>query len=366
MSYPNLFHYINTNTITIGNVREACQEESNILQQNILNAVNNASTSMDETQEYLPLTQNITRAMGDFWFSIDGTIPPGGLPHLGHLVSRNVYGDFYLWLESTKVILTDEEWLEYAEANGGCCPHYSSGDGSTTFRTPKYDNAFLKTISSINEAGVYEAEGLPNITGTLDAVMMDDGRAVSQDGAFSSTTPRSRSWTGTTGNAVRTIYLNASRSNAIYGNSEHVTPKNMSILIGVYAVGAVATVGTTDAEKIISNITRIDNVLNNTVNKISSYVIETWVSGTSGYRIYSDGWIEQWGRNTVSGDGTYTVTLLKNMKDTNYNITQWIAFQGSSKTQYDNGVSITQLTTSSFTYNSYAYGNTLIWYACGY
>lgn len=48
-----------------------------------------------------------------------------------------------------------------------------------------------------------------------------------------------------------------------------------------------------------------------------AYITETYVKGTSGYRLYSDHYIEQWGRNPK---GNTTVTLLKAFKDTNYQI----------------------------------------------
>lgn len=47
------------------------------------------------------------------------------------------------------------------------------------------------------------------------------------------------------------------------------------------------------------------------------HIVETYVKGTSGYRLYSDKYIEQWGRNPK--DNT-TITLLKAFKDTNYQI----------------------------------------------
>ena len=96
------------------------------------------------------------------------------------------------------------------------------------------------------------------------------------------------------------------------------------------------------------------------------FVKSTYSSGTTWYRVWSDGWIEQGGRKAVSGDGVWTVTLPKAMKDTNYNLTQWTGFQSSYKTQYDNGLQITALTTTSFTYSSWAYVNTLFWRIEGY
>lgn len=56
-------------------------------------------------------------------------------------------------------------------------------------------------------------------------------------------------------------------------------------------------------------------------DKPKAYVTETWRSGTSGYRIWSDGFIEQWGKIHLSGEALYhTLTFEKAFKNTNYNV----------------------------------------------
>lgn len=55
----------------------------------------------------------------------------------------------------------------------------------------------------------------------------------------------------------------------------------------------------------------------------SARVVETYLNGSSGYRIWSDGWCEQWG-NTNSERGKQTMTLLKTYKKiTNAMATSW-------------------------------------------
>ena len=48
-------------------------------------------------------------------------------------------------------------------------------------------------------------------------------------------------------------------------------------------------------------------------------VVDSYINGTSGYRVYSDGYCEQWGY-VLSVKKTATITLLKEMIDTNYSI----------------------------------------------
>ena len=49
---------------------------------------------------------------------------------------------------------------------------------------------------------------IPNFTGEVSSVLMDDGQGQSASGIFSITATRARSWTGTDGNAVKRINAN--------------------------------------------------------------------------------------------------------------------------------------------------------------
>jgi hypothetical protein len=50
------------------------------------------------------------------------------------------------------------------------------------------------------------------------------------------------------------------------------------------------------------------------------YLVQSYVNGTSGYRVYSDGWCEQWGKsNSTSGQKTITLTKAYN----SINFTVW-------------------------------------------
>lgn len=47
----------------------------------------------------------------------------------------------------------------------------------------------------------------------------------------------------------------------------------------------------------------------------------TYINGTSGYNIWSNGYCEQWGRTNNGGSSTtFNITLLKKYADTNYSI----------------------------------------------
>ena len=97
------------------------------------------------------------------------------------------------------------------------------------------------------------------------------------------------------------------------------------------------------------------------------HIIDTYVNGTSGYRTWSDGYCEQWGKHGAVGkDSTLVITLLKPYKDTNYMIFEMPYFTNTT----DNiraGCGYNNKTTSSFTLVQDTYevdgGN---WFTCGY
>lgn len=78
-----------------------------------------------------------------------------------------------------------------------------------------------------------EDESLPNITGNTGFGLMTDVAVSggSPSGAlYHSSTPRNRTWQGTSGDDIRQISFDASKSNSIY-SGEHVVPKNARIRI---------------------------------------------------------------------------------------------------------------------------------------
>jgi len=105
--------------------------------------------------------------------------------------------------------------------------NFGEGDGQTTFNVPDYRGKFLRGLGGDSAADVYtvQAEGLPNIEGTIDVC---DDRASHYTGAFYKNGEISPNCTDSGSSNTRAGF-DASRSNAIYGASEHVTPVNMAV-----------------------------------------------------------------------------------------------------------------------------------------
>lgn len=68
-----------------------------------------------------------------------------------------------------------------------------------------------------------------------------------------------------------------------------------------------------------------------------TWIIDTYVSGTSGYVLYSNGLCEQWGSTKRSAGGpTRTITLLKPYSNTDYFVVLTSYEGGSGAAQYNN------------------------------
>lgn len=93
-------------------------------------------------------------------------------------------------------------------------------------------------------------------------------------------------------------------------------------------------------------------------------VVETYVNGTSWYRVWSDGWCEQGGVST--GANELTVTLLKPYKDTKYSVLMTYDNSTSTSTMYINNNSAWDKTINSFKQRGAGSSISKQWEAKGY
>ena len=118
------------------------------------------------------------------------------------------------------------------------------------------------------------------------------------------------------------------------------------------------------------NAGEVLEAVNNVNAKVDTtpHIVETYVNGTSGYRIWSDGYCEQWGYLLpTSAAAVHTVTFLKPFKDTNYSILR------TTVSAYDTTPSLRVLTTQALTTTNFkmylptpTYADGAMWRAYGY
>ena len=121
--------------------------------------------------------------------------------------------------------------------------NFGEGNGVTTFNVPDYRGKFLRGLGANSAEDIYttQAEGLPNITatGTIGTIGSHAQPTISgafvnlRNGSVGSDEPNTTGW----------LYdLDASKSNAIYGSSSHVTPINQAVNYFIKAKNTTTTI----------------------------------------------------------------------------------------------------------------------------
>ena len=189
--------------------------------------------------------------------------PIGALLCDGSAVSRTMYPDLFAKIGTT----------------------YGAGDGSTTFNLPNLsDNRFVEGSTT---AGVSKNAGLPNITGETGgaseygSVFGKNGTATI--GAISITNNNDRTASTGSGTGYGKLTFDASRSNPIYGNSETVQPKSLTLRYFIQAFD-----GQTPDSALI-DITQYAQELANKANITGSNMA--------------------WHRDVITTSGTYTAPV---------------------------------------------------------
>ena len=241
------------------------------------------------------------------------TPPDGSIQLNGSTYSRELYSDLWALIQAKGWYKSETEWQSIASANGGYCPWYSEGDGSTNFRTPKFAPYQKLTIAS-GDVGKYYEAGLPNIIGSLDtqARFGDGTGAIYTNGS---------GWNHqrTTAMGYSHANLDASRSNSIYGNSTTVRPESHDWIVCVVAFGTATNVGSVDVANVMSAVGQVQADISNVVragmpnwNASVSVPIKnnyTYTAPSDGFLLFSVNGTSEGSSLKVSIDGvTYNFT----------------------------------------------------------
>lgn len=203
---------------------------------------------------------------------------------------------------------TEAAW-QSSVSTYGVCGKFVYDSTNNTIRLPLI-TGFIEGTTNTAALGDLVAAGLPNITGSFNGSQLYDYSTGSvadpyADGAFqvggsqSKPTPNSSQDYSQDG-----FSFDASRSNAIYGNSNTVQPQSIKALYYIVIASTVKTDIEIDIDEIVTDLNgKVDKNELQTVYPI----VETWTNGAAaGYRLWSDGYCEQWG---VVGSSTTTATV---------------------------------------------------------
>lgn len=302
-------------------ILDACDKALNGT--NPVNAVD--PTFINQLAEKLSKLGTI-RPLGFHYLHPYGTVPADSIICNGATYSRALYKDFFDYITTQKWVKTEAEWQKIATRDNGFCPFYSSGDGSTNFRTPKFA-PYQQIALASGSVGKYHQAGLPNITGSVSVsggeedLSRTSGTLVSS-GALTASSLSTTSWAGyekVSGSYWSKLSISASNSDKTYGRSSTVQPESHEWVVCVVAYGIATNVGSVDIQNVMSAVNAVQASLTQIKSDVAqlphprAYVTKTWSSGTEWYRVWSDGFIDQGGHGTGS-----TCTFSKPFSNTNY------------------------------------------------
>ena len=270
--------------------------------------------------------------IGTVYFSQSAlaTDNPGGLPlWTGEYYSNgsSLYPAFYAWVKSHTELCKSKTEYDTAISTYGECPYYVVDEVEGSLRLPKLVN-YLKMANDTD--GITQAQaGLPNITGTgLLWEEKEDSQNQLTGCFFVDTNKKNNLGSGSTDYDNYSVAMDASRSSAIYGKSSTVTPAHTTLYPWVYAFNSAVSASEAQAAEFtgalsgklntdLSNASRATQAaINSMMPANMDYVVESGSSGSTWYRKYKSGWIEQGGytdRDSSGGDYSKqtNVTFLK-------------------------------------------------------
>jgi hypothetical protein len=279
-------------------ILDACDKALNGT--NPVNAVD--PTFINQLAEKLSKLGTI-RPLGFHYLHPYGTAPADSIICNGATYSRALYKDFFDYITTQGWVKTEAEWQEIATRDNGFCPFYSSGDGSTNFRTPKFA-PYQQIAIEVAQATPYHQAGLPNIDGDTGINVGSTPSSTPSSGAFYHKTTTLTHMVGGGYNTAPAILFDASRNSKIYGASSTVTPEHHSWVMCVVAYGIATNVGSVDIQNVMSAVNAVQANLTQIESDIAqipqprTYVTKTWSRETEWYRVWSDGFIEQGGHGT--------------------------------------------------------------------
>ena len=219
--------------------------------------------------------------IGDIYPVSYTELESGQLVLKGQLVSREIYGILWAWLQKhPSLLITEQEYTEYVNSSENlCCPYFSTGTTKNNFRLPNYNGVFFKATNDTSKINEFETDKQRNITGSyvqLATSWDGGGRGVisfSMSGAYSST------YGGTTNDSIYqdpidrtgiTIDFDASRSVETEHTGSEVKPKSLNQVWVVQAFGVITNASSLDISVLEQQIQQITDYSNYEVSCIKN------------------------------------------------------------------------------------------------
>lgn len=210
--------------------------------------------------------------VGDIYPVSYTELESGQLVLKGQLVSREIYGVLWAWLQKhPSLLITEQEWNEYFNnTNGLCCPYFSYGTNNTNFRLPNYSGVFIRADSDITKINQFSEDTQRNILGQFATfrTSWEDGTGellFDANGAFKKIE---------SGNNMNSIHqdpsdrqqqivdFDASRSVGAEHTGNEVKPKTINQVWVIQAVGVITNAANLDISQLEEAIQQLTNYSN--------------------------------------------------------------------------------------------------------
>lgn len=308
------------------------------------------------------------KRVGEVYFSqsSSATDNPGALPlFTGEVIANadKLYPQFYAWVLSHTTLCKTEAQYQTALSTYGECPYYVINTTNKTIRLPKLVN-YIK-MANTNDGVTQSLAGLPNITGK--GLWWEDTTKDTQlSGAFYLDVDAGHNnlGSGSSDHDDYTVAMDASRSSSVYGRSNTNTPAHTTVFPWVCVYNAAIPASTAQAAEFQQALSsKLDTDFGNAT---VPYLVSMVRDGSRWAKIYSNGWCEQGGTETVSSSGLMTVSLVQNFASATYQVFKnYGSYKDSGLT--NRGGSCFNKTSSSFdVYNSTGDTSSFDWEAKGW
>lgn len=254
-------------------------------------------------------------------------VPDGALSLDGTEYTKALFTNFYTNFLVAGLLNTCT-YDEYASdiTTYGQCGKFALDTENEKFKVPTIkDGSYLTQALSDTELGKAYNESLPNIQGGVIGYIIGNyattsGTAVTFTGALKGVSTYSGTISGGQNHfqVITNLSLDASEASSAYQNNAKVQGDNVRVRYFVQVSNGQINQSDIDWSAFVS-------ALQGKLNKDHSndekpYIEKTYVNGTSGYNLYSNGYCKQWGRVPAGEDSDYTITLLQPYKNTDYQI----------------------------------------------
>lgn len=208
----------------------------------------------------------VGHTVGDIYPISYTELDSGQLILNGQLISREIYGVLWDWLQKhPSLIKTEVEWNAYlASTNNVCCPYFSMGTAETNFRLPKYSGVFIRADADITKINQFSEDTQRNITGSVAYIAETFNVSGKCDGAFTKETGYIGEVTPKTTDASGSgkFIFDASKSVGAEHTGEEVKPKSINQIWVIQAVGVITNASNLDISQLEEAIQQLTNYSN--------------------------------------------------------------------------------------------------------